>query len=75
VFSASVSYAFLTFKKRKNGLPWWSGGSESVFQCRGHRFKPLSGKVPHATGQLSPWTTTQSTLWSLGDSTTEALTS
>ena len=26
-------------------------------------------------GQLSPWATTQSTLWSLGDSTTEALTS
>ena len=77
LFSASVSYAFLTFKKkkRKNGLPWWSGGSESVFQCRGHRFKPWSGKVPHATGQLSPWTTTQSTHWSLGDSTTEALTS
>ena len=25
-------------------------------QCRGHRFDPWSEKIPHATGQLSPYT-------------------
>ena len=29
--------------KRKEGLPWWSSGKESVLQCRGHRFDPWSG--------------------------------
>ena len=33
---------------------WWSSGSESTFQCRGHGFDPWSGtKIPHALGQLS----------------------
>ena len=27
-------------------------------QCRGHGFKPWSGKIPHATEQLSPCATT-----------------
>jgi len=26
--------------------------------CRGNRFEPLSGKIPHATGQLSLCATT-----------------
>jgi len=26
---------------------------ESVLQCRGHRFSPWSGKIPHAVKQLS----------------------
>ena len=41
------------------GLPWWSSGKESAFQCRGCRF--LVGelsKIPHAVGQLSLRTTT-----------------
>ena len=40
------------------GLPWWSSGKESAFQCRGHGFDPWSGKIPHAVEQLSPSTTT-----------------
>ena len=39
-------------------LFWWSSGWESAFQCKGHCFGPWSRKIPHATGQLSPRTTT-----------------
>ena len=28
---------------RTLGIPWWSGGYESSFQCRGHRFDPRVG--------------------------------
>ena len=41
-------------KKMNKGLPWWSSGWESACQWRGHRFDPWSGKIPYATGQLSP---------------------
>ena len=40
------------------GLPWWRSGEESTCQFRGHGFEPWSGKIPHATEQLSPCTTT-----------------
>ena len=40
------------------GLPWWRSGWESACQCRGHRFEPCSGKIPHAAEQLGPWATT-----------------
>ena len=40
------------------GLPWWRSGWESACQCRGHGFKPWSGKIPHAVEQLGPWATT-----------------
>ena len=40
------------------GLPWWRSGWESACQCRGHGFEPWSGRIPHATEQLSPWATT-----------------
>ena len=40
------------------GLPWWRSGWESACQCRGHRFEPWSGKIPHAAEQLGPWATT-----------------
>ena len=40
------------------GLPWWRTGWESACQCRGHRFEPWSGKIPHAAEQLDPWATT-----------------
>ena len=36
------------------GLPWWLSGKESTCQCRRHGFNPWSGKIPHATEQLSP---------------------
>ena len=36
-------------------FPWWSSGSESTCQGREHWFDPLSGKIPHAGEQLSPW--------------------
>ena len=40
------------------GLPWWCSGWESACQCKGHRFEPWSGKIPHAAEQLGPWDTT-----------------
>ena len=39
------------------GLPWWLNGKETACQCRGHRFSPWSGKIPHASEQLSPCAT------------------
>ena len=44
--------------KRLQGLPWWRSGWESACQCRGHRFEPWSGKIPHAAEQLGLWATT-----------------
>ena len=41
-------------KKNCLGIP---SGWESACQCRGHRFNPWSGKIPHATEQLSLWAT------------------
>ena len=43
---------------KKEGLPWWRSGWESPCQCRGHGFKPWSGKIPRAAEQLGPWATT-----------------
>ena len=31
------------YKNPKEGLPWWSSG----YKCRGHRFNPWSGQIPH----------------------------
>ena len=45
-------------KERERELPWWLSGEEFIYQCRGHRFDPCSGKIPHAAGQLSPCITT-----------------
>ena len=47
-----------SFKNKKFGLPWWRSGWESACQCRGHGFEPWSGRIPHATEQLSPCATT-----------------
>ena len=47
----------LLFINMCQGLPWWCSGWESACQCRGHRFEPWSGKIPHATEQLGPWAT------------------
>ena len=41
-------------KEKKERLPWWCNGWESVWQCRTHGFDPWSGKIPHNTEQLSP---------------------
>ena len=43
---------------KKWGLPWWYSGWESTCQRRGHGSDPWSGKIPHALGQLSLFTTT-----------------
>ena len=48
----------MEIKRKLEGLPWWCSGWESACQCRGHRFEPWSGKIPHATEQLSPCATT-----------------
>ena len=39
------------------GLPWWYSGWESTCQCREYGFDPWSGKIPHASKQLSLCTT------------------
>ena len=36
-------------------LSWWCSGWESACWCRGHRFVPQSGKIPHAVERLGPW--------------------
>ena len=45
-------------KRKRWGLPWWLSDKESACQCRRHGFKPWSGKIPRATGQLRSCTTT-----------------
>ena len=46
------------WQKLSWGLPWWLSGKESTWQCGRHRLHPWSGKIAHATEQLSPHTTT-----------------
>ena len=41
-------------EKKKLGLSWLLSGKESACQCRGHRFDPSSGKMPHASGATRP---------------------
>ena len=41
------------YVKANLGLPWWLSGKESTCQCRRHWFDPWSGKIPHASEQLS----------------------
>ena len=54
------------------GLPCGAVVKESACQCRGHRFEPWSGKIPHAAEQLSPCaTTTEPALYSLRATTAE----
>ena len=51
-------------KWNKELKPWWLSGKESTCQCRRHGFDPWSGKIPHASEQLSPCTTaTEPMLW------------
>ena len=38
--------------------PWWLSGKESTYQCRRHRSDPWTGKIPHASKQLSSWAAT-----------------
>ena len=64
----------LSWWKLFQGLPWWLSGWESTCQCRGHVFKPWSGRIPHAAEKLSPCSTTaeaEPVLWSLWATTTE----
>lgn len=51
-----VRLSFL--KNYKMELPWWLCHKEFTCQCRGYRFDPWPGKIPHAEEQLSPWATT-----------------
>ena len=53
-FPAFKMLAPTTFKIKQvgPGLPWWLSGYESACQCRGHRFDPWRGTIPHAAEQL-----------------------
>ena len=42
------------FKTQVQGRPCWLSSKESSCQCRGHRFNPRSGKIPHSKGPRSP---------------------
>ena len=54
------------------GLPWWLSWKESSRQSRRRGFNPWSGKIPHATEELSPCATaTEPVLYSLGATATE----
>ena len=71
VLMSTISWLFGT---HQSGLPWWSSGEESAWQCRGLGFDPCPGKMPHAKKKLSPCaTTTEPAFWSLWDATTDAL--
>ena len=66
---------WLHLKCKVTRLLFWSSGEESTCQCRGHRFDPWSGKIPHAPGWLSPCTmTAEPELWGLWAAPTEAST-
>ena len=55
------------------GLPCWLCGKESANQCRIHVSNLWSGKIPHASEQLSPCaTTTEPVFQSLGAANTKA---
>ena len=54
----SIYRVYCYFKNEFGGLLLWSSGWESACQCKGHRFDPWSGRIPHALGQLSPFATT-----------------
>ena len=60
---------FSKWKYRAPRIPWWQSGKEFVCQCRERGFDPWSGKIPHATQQLSP---SELQLLSLCATTTEA---
>ena len=47
----------INVKSFHHRFPQWSTGKESTFQCSRHGFDPWSGKIPYATGQLSPCAT------------------
>ena len=44
--------------RQQQGASLVLSGGESICQCRGYRFDPWSGRIPHAMEQLSPCTTT-----------------
>ena len=58
--SIDIDALFTEIGRMKNlgGLPWWYSGWESACQCRVPGLDHWSMKVPHATEQLSPSTTT-----------------
>ena len=40
--------------KKTHGLPWWLNGKASNCQCKRYGLDPWSGKIPHASEQVSP---------------------
>ena len=53
----------LTGQEKQAGLPRWQSRLESTCQSRRQVFNPWFGRIPHATEQLSPRTTTEPELW------------
>ena len=62
------------FKNHKSQTSLVAQGGESACQCRRCGFDPWSGRIPHATRQISLYaTTTESMLWSPWTTPTEPL--
>ena len=75
ILSLNSLSTLLMLKIVLQGLPWQSSGLESTLQCKGHWFDLWSGKIPHATKQLSLGaTTTEPALWSPRTTLLNALT-
>ena len=55
---ASIKKTEITEITSVAGLAWWLSGKEPTCQHRRHGYDPWSGKIPQATQQLSPRTTT-----------------
>ena len=51
VISGVRGYLLKILRRSRWDFPW-SSGYESASQCRGHRFDPCSGKIPHSAEQL-----------------------
>ena len=49
----TIKLIFKKKERKKEGLSWWLSGKEFPCQCRRHGFDSWSGRIPHASEQLS----------------------
>ena len=52
-FQTPPHYSWIWVSANLSRPPWWLSGKEFTCQCRRWGFHPWSGKIPHATEQLS----------------------
>lgn len=56
--ACNLCHSHNIYIKQQQGASLVLTGGESTCQCRGYRFDPWSGRIPHAMKQLSSCTTT-----------------